>query len=348
MADSDKDILITPNRGHADEQPNIKFTTGGATTAHIEASDDGALRFRTQHGGEGIAITNDFNTPLTVHDVSGLPVFGIEQNGDSVTSQTSHQSIAAGQGVTTDGLFHWFDFSNSDCYSGSGSTVYDLMGHTNGTINNSPDFLGSGNAKYFQFDPTTGSGSSAEYIKIGSSIPGTFFQYYNAFTMEAWHMNYSVGANTSDGIAPIISSQDDNSQGGASINVDSRSSHGGGPNSYHFQAGVGSGFTTTGSEGNAPSGLAAVDNKWKHIVATWYSGGPKKVYLNGEEIDDAGTFSGTFLVSGTSWNIGAEPRDGAYARRYDGRIAIVRIYYTALTPDQIRRNFNAERTRFAV
>ncbi len=60
-----------------------------------------------------------------------------------------------------DGLEIFLDATNTDSYSGSGSTWYDLSGKgRHATLNNGTAFVGSGNTAYFSFDGTNDSAST--------------------------------------------------------------------------------------------------------------------------------------------------------------------------------------------
>ncbi|HCT51185.1 MAG TPA: hypothetical protein DF712_01880 [Balneola sp.] len=86
---------------------------------------------------------------------------------------------------------------------------------------------------------------------------------------------------------------------------------------------------------------ATVD-QWNNWVGT-YDGAAVKLYLNGElKMTDAHTgtvvpdASGVMLIGG----------DDGYSRSINGKIGPVRIYDTALTADQIVKDYNAGRKRY--
>ena len=69
-----------------------------------------------------------------------------------------------------DGLEIFLDATNTDSYSGSGNTWYDLSGKgRHATLNNGTAFVGSGNTAYFLFDGTDDSASTG----------GTNFPFYS-------------------------------------------------------------------------------------------------------------------------------------------------------------------------
>lgn len=88
MADSDKDIVITPNRSQTD-QPTIEFTGQDATTIRLSALDTAALSFE---GSEGqlLTITDDLSGDLfSVTDMSGIPAFTINSSANIGIGETT-------------------------------------------------------------------------------------------------------------------------------------------------------------------------------------------------------------------------------------------------------------------
>jgi hypothetical protein len=84
MANQDKDIVITPNRGSSTADPNIRFTGGNATVANsinVSIYADGTLSFDGT-AGQLFSITNSLSgTIFSVNDVSGIPSIEVLDNG---------------------------------------------------------------------------------------------------------------------------------------------------------------------------------------------------------------------------------------------------------------------------
>jgi hypothetical protein len=241
----------------------------------------------------------------------------------------------------TSNLYIHYDFSNSNCYSGSGTAINDLQGTQGGTITGAT-FGGTGLAKYLSF-----SSNGSTYVQMGSSVPAG--QSTSALTMEAWiYTTGLTGTNNSDGIGAIISSQNDGAgYRGASINTDTRTTNSGGPNGYHPQAGTGSGWLNV--NGNTPSGSAAVSSRWDHVVTTWSTGNPLRTYENGSLLTaDTNAPSVSINWGSTYWSLGRQLANSGYPRAYSGYIAIARIYNTALSASDVLYNFNGQRGRFGV
>lgn len=84
MANTDKNILITPNTGSASGDPTIQFTGGNTTVANsINAaiSADGVLSF-SGTAGQLFSITNSLSgTIFSVNDISGIPSIEVLDTG---------------------------------------------------------------------------------------------------------------------------------------------------------------------------------------------------------------------------------------------------------------------------
>jgi len=253
--------------------------------------------------------------------------------------------------IVKDALKLWYDFSDTDCYSGSGQ-VKNLAPDNNKTASgadfwaadvNGPTFGGTGQAKYFDFD------GSNDRLEVGSAAGQDAADGMKSvgYSLEAWIYIGSVS-----GIGGIISSQWDSSPNrGVSICTDDRSSHGGGPNGYHHQMSK-NGTWTTGSEGNTPSGTGAVSNRWDHVVAT-FDGNYKRVFENGVYLGHQGQhdfgYNDRIMFDQTYWAIGCQSDGSAFNGRYfDGKIAIVRIYDAPMSVAQVLHNYNIEKSRFGL
>lgn len=93
MADADKNIIITPNRG-ATSQPQISFTGQGNDPVYIRVLDGitgsgatagGALSVEGS-AGQLFSIVNRLGTGsiFSVNDISGIPSIDVDANGTIV------------------------------------------------------------------------------------------------------------------------------------------------------------------------------------------------------------------------------------------------------------------------
>lgn len=116
MADSDKNILITPNRGQANE-PKIEFVGSSSLPITLKVLDDNSLSWE---GSEGqlFSITNNLSTGtiFSVNDISGVPSIEVDADGTVVlaefsgnvgvgTASPSHKLTVSGTLSASVGLF---------------------------------------------------------------------------------------------------------------------------------------------------------------------------------------------------------------------------------------------------
>jgi len=81
MADVDKNILITPNRGQS-SQPNIVFTGSNNTPLTLRVLDDGTLSFEGS-AGQLFSISDGLTgTLFSISDINGLPLMEIIDDGN--------------------------------------------------------------------------------------------------------------------------------------------------------------------------------------------------------------------------------------------------------------------------
>ena len=132
MANSDKNIVITPNRNQS-AQPEIDFTGFGNTTISLKVLDDsyGTLSFEGS-AGQLFAITNNLTVGsiFSVSDVSGIPSIDVNANGNvSLGAYTSN--VAIGLTNATSKLH----VSGNSLFT-SGITTISNLSSTNGVFTN--------------------------------------------------------------------------------------------------------------------------------------------------------------------------------------------------------------------
>lgn len=89
MADSDKNIVITPNTGSATADPTIEFTGANNTPVTLTTLDDGTLSF-SGSAGQLFSIANDLTgTIFSVNDISGVPSIEVDDDGTIRLAETT-------------------------------------------------------------------------------------------------------------------------------------------------------------------------------------------------------------------------------------------------------------------
>jgi hypothetical protein len=174
MANSDKNILITPNTG-VSANPTIRFTGSGNTPTTLRVLDDGTVSFEGT-AGQLFSISDGLSGSIfSVNDISGIPsievvdtglvkinqyggstVFGAStaiQNGSSVNAKVSIQSTSA----TTPGLIvRGFASSSANIQEWQRSD-----GYLYGSLNQYGSFYTAGNLQV------------GSIVAIGSGTRGT-------------------------------------------------------------------------------------------------------------------------------------------------------------------------------
>lgn len=165
MADSDKDILITPQRGQAGD-PTIQFKSGATAGDPITlaVTDDGTISTLSFEGSSGqlFSVTNSLTgTIFSVNDVSGIPSIevlddgtiklaefgGSVEIGGSLSSNIIKQPQVSVSATTT---------STSLDFSASGNFYVTLSSSTTFSFLNISSNIGSSGYIFLKQDATGG------------------------------------------------------------------------------------------------------------------------------------------------------------------------------------------------
>ena len=227
-------------------------------------------------------------------------------------------------GPVTNNLLLFYDAGDTNSYPGSGTTVTDLSSpQYNGTLVGTVSYdLNNGGTFVFPSANTT------SYISIGRVLA---LQPTNQITLEQW-------LNPDDWTPTGFQSLSCTQGGGYAISLRNN-----GIDAIFFAGGSyrNTVTTTTGFTG------------WNHVVAS-FDGRYTRMYINGNLVDirDAGsTFTMTYNATNGLF-IGAEAGSSATipdaGQKYEGKIAITRIYNVALSDSEVLQNFNQTRVRFGL
>lgn len=217
--------------------------------------------------------------------------------------------------IVTSGSVLFLDASNTNSYSGSGTTWYDLSGNGNtGTLTNGPTFSGV-NGGSIVFDGVD------DYVNIPYNASTINFPTNNA-TVCVWYKVSTVG----DGIGVLVT-QRSSTGTGIQIYADATKLYADGGST----AGL---YSTT----IIPNGTIAfggiVFDKTNSLL---------KLYINGiydSQVSYTGNIQDTYPIRLGTGAFGDGP--------FPGNIYTVNVYNRSLTATEILQNFNATRTRFGV
>ena len=197
-----------------------------------------------------------------------------------------------------------FPQKNEAGYSNTPSTWTALTG-SNGTITGATFDSELGN--YLDFDGVN------DYV----SVPNISFAYQSGFTYELW---FRAHTNTQGYVCRPT--------GSSGLPALSWRLYGGwGVTAFHY-TGTGAGVTYLDSDLDV--------NKWYHAVYTADSNGGE-LYIDGELADSTSTSVRSGACSGNFYIANYNTASG---NNFDGDIGQFRIYYSKLTQDQIRQNYN--------
>jgi hypothetical protein len=127
MANSDKNIVITPSIGSTTAQPTVVFTGQNAVPITLRVTDSGAISWEGSVG-QLFSITNSLTgTLFSVNDISGLPALSI----DDTLAINTYGPITGAAGTTVlndisnlcDGDRMVFDLKQDQTILGTGYLV---------------------------------------------------------------------------------------------------------------------------------------------------------------------------------------------------------------------------------
>jgi hypothetical protein len=229
--------------------------------------------------------------------------------------------------IVTDGLVLCLDAANKRSYPGSGTTWFDLSGNgNNGTLVNGVGFNGD-NGGGLVFDGVD------DYVNIPYDTywDTNVFGTATNFTLECWHKpnifkNWDTIIEKSE--SPGWYSRPE----GASIWT----------NSTAIQGVFSSGVDSNPAGSNVQITYSTTTLKWYHICFTG-DGITLGLYVDGIQ-------RGTGLVSSRTipvYNGNVGPRFGRRAFM-NARMTVARFYTRALTPQEVKQNFNATKSRYGI
>ena len=269
-----------------------------------------------------VYTTGEFDE-ITLNPISSGLARKIYQNGNYYIAGSFDE--LTGAPVIDGNLKFYVDAAQTNSYPGSGATWYDIStSQSNVTLSGSPTFSSAVTGGNIKFVP-----ASTQY-----GLTSTDLGNMPKWTAEAW---VKVNATLTGQVTSAVTNQY-NLSNALNYSIGTNKA----PTDYNLCVGFfdGAWHNTTGF-------VPALDT-WYQVVGT-YDGTYLKQYNNS-------VYSSVITVGQTSQANGGNIR---IARRWDGEanesqwlfpgdIAIIRIYNTALSAEQVTQNYNATKGRFGL
>jgi hypothetical protein len=209
------------------------------------------------------------------------------------------------------GLVGYWDAGNLQSYSGSGTALNDISQNSRIDVTLSGVTYGPTSGGFLYFDGTdSGIAPHDSSLVLQTNI-----------TIEAFV--YPISFSTNQNI----------------LNKDSNQGY-----RLRFDTGGGIRFIANGGSINYGStGATSSINQWVHVVATHGPTGGR-LYRNGQQV---GSSNLAYSSINSSGNLNIGQLTGG-SERFNGNIAIIRLYNRVLTPNEITQNLYADGKRFGI
>lgn len=233
-------------------------------------------------------------------------------------------SVFAGPDIVYENLILNLDAGNAKSFTGSGTTWYNVVGGNNAFLSNSPTYESNNNG-VLVFDGVN------QYASV--DIANTFTTYSQQITFETWVYIPTDATWTNGYYGGIITRGNyDGSHGLWRTNSNNQIS------AYFRQRDV----------YDVQQSVTIIErDTWYQLVGIW-TGAGSQLYVNGVLVDsDDRTMLDT--ESDVPFEIGRNTAAGGAAGNYfNGKIASIKLYDSALSPSEVQQNFNALRGRFGL
>jgi hypothetical protein len=229
-------------------------------------------------------------------------------------------SLGHGASIVRDNLVLHLDAANRKSYSGSGTVWTELSGVSNdGTLVNGTSF-DSNNLGYFSFDGVN------DYINCGV-IPG--------IDSSATQFSVSVWLKTQTKTTKIILENGNNWNTNTFFLAQENASY------FSFQVYGDGGYDAVYAN------YVYQTDVWYNLIGIWSAGNRVDFYTNGVIANGTrvGSVRSSVITGNTNMMIGSRAGSSLF---FQGEIPEVKIYNRALSPQEIRQNFEATRGRYGI
>ena len=231
--------------------------------------------------------------------------------------------IQGGPDIIEEGLVLYLDAAYKRSYPGSGTTWTDIGGSNNGTISGAVYSNGS-----FDFD-----GVNNDVVSVGNS----FIKNNDNITLEVFFNHDSNG----DLKFALYEGEGDGFGGNVEFHL-------GLNNSGYLQV-----FLMATPALSLSGSAILTPGTWNYGAVVYENlstpgSASSKLYHNGILVNNMGSATVDKASLPTSNFLIGKPFDPTRDRRWDGKIAIVRIYNRALSSTEVSQNFNVLQGRFGI
>lgn len=233
-------------------------------------------------------------------------------------------SLGHGTSIVRSGLILHLDAANPKSYTGSGTAWIDLCSSgKNGTLINTPIYS-TPNKGIFTFDGSTNYVDTLGYSYTTAFTDRTMSAWFNCFGSNPASANQGVlvlSDGTSNAQLDIVLAVSTTITATVRINTDISNAT----------------ADATNLNLNTWYNVAAVENHNNNSIS---------IYLNGVLIQIS-TFTGTtYQAAADRVRVGCQKT--ANSRYFNGNISNISVYNRALTPLEVRQNFEALRGRYSI
>lgn len=238
---------------------------------------------------------------------------------------SASKAVAASGLVTTDLVFH-IDPADSSSYPGSGTTIYDLVGSTNGTLQGNASVDSNG---HLILD---GVNDCINFGTISTSVPAAL--YNTSWSISAWCYNDDSGESfqyfwsqwSTGGIVPGINRFDFLRSTGS--------------DSLAFRIDVSGSAIQVGASGQFPA------SSWQYVTANFDDTTNTLSLYRNTSFLTSGTSQNTANVS-KSFRIGSNGSSSGSAE-WNGKLGAFHVYDRELSTAEITQNYNATKATYGL